>query len=147
MTATLRAWLRAMARLFECGSAAPPRALRVAMLLCCALGSAAWADSPVSADTTQAPFSAFDFALLGDPQIGFGPGGEYADAHRLGKIVDSVNATRLPLVLVAGDLVQDRSIWQKWLFEWQASRFGARLVLVPGNHDCGDALHVDPVWA
>lgn len=143
MNVSMRALWRRMARLVVCCNWTPPRRLRVVALLCCALSSATWADLPVSADTAQAPFNAFDFALLGDPQIGFGPGGEYADAHRLAKIVDSVNTTRLPLVLVAGDLVQDRSIWQKWLFEWQASRFAAQLVLVPGNHDVTDTATLD----
>ncbi len=86
----------------------------------------------------QSSFSPFEFALLGDPQIGYGPGGEYADVGRLGQVVDSVNAHRMPLVLVPGDLVQDRSLWQQWLFSWQAGRVQNKLLLAPGNHDIVD---------
>lgn len=83
-------------------------------------------------------FSPFEFALLGDPQIGYGQGGEWADASRFAKVVDALNASSVPLVVVPGDLVQDRSFWQQWLFDWQAGRIRAQKILAPGNHDVVD---------
>ncbi len=81
----------------------------------------------------------FEFALIGDPQIGYGPGAEYADAGRFAQIVDHVNAQGLPLAIIAGDLVQDRSLWQQWIFAWIARRLQPRVLLAAGNHDVVDA--------
>lgn len=92
---------------------------------------------PVSAQSND-PFQPFEFALLGDPQIGYGQGGEYADANRFGQVVDHINAQQLPLTVVAGDLVQDRSIWQDWIFDWVVSRLQGDVLLAAGNHDVVD---------
>lgn len=80
----------------------------------------------------------FDFALLGDPQIGYGRGGEYADAGRFAKVIESINQSKLPLSIIAGDLVQDRSIWQEWTFDGMLSRLQGKVVLAVGNHDVVD---------
>lgn len=80
-----------------------------------------------------------EFALLGDPQIGYGPGAEYADATRFRKVVDDVNAQRFDLTVIAGDLVQDRSLWQHWAFARVARHLPGNVLLVPGNHDIVDA--------
>lgn len=87
---------------------------------------------------SQEPFSPFEFALLGDPQIGYGQGGEYADAKRFGMVVDEINALNLPLSIVAGDLVQDRSLWQDWAFGRVVARLRGRVLLAAGNHDVVD---------
>lgn len=93
--------------------------------------------APARAQTPEG-FARFEFALLGDPQIGYGQGGEYADAARFGKVVDAVNEQKLPLTIIAGDLVQDRSLWQEWIFSWVARRLQSRVLLVAGNHDVID---------
>jgi serine/threonine-protein phosphatase CPPED1 len=84
-------------------------------------------------------FEPFEFALLGDPQIGFGPGAEYADASRLSQVVDHIAASGLPLSIVAGDLVQDRSLWQHWAYGRVARGLPGKVLLVPGNHDVIDS--------
>ncbi len=83
-------------------------------------------------------FEPFSFALAGDPQIGYGRGGEYADAGRFEQISASIAARKVPLTLVAGDLVQDRDLFQHWLFGLTRARMRGRVALVPGNHDVVD---------
>jgi serine/threonine-protein phosphatase CPPED1 len=83
-------------------------------------------------------FEPFEFALVGDPQIGYGPGAEYADAARFGHVVDDIAARGFPLTVVAGDLVQDRSLWQHWAYGRVARRLPGQVLLVPGNHDIVD---------
>jgi serine/threonine-protein phosphatase CPPED1 len=89
---------------------------------------------PASAQT----FEPFEFALLGDPQIGFGPGAEYGDAARMVQVVDHIAAHGFPVSVVAGDLVQDRSLWQHWAYGRAARGLPGRVLLVPGNHDVVD---------
>jgi Icc-related predicted phosphoesterase len=80
----------------------------------------------------------FTFALLGDPQIGYGPGGEYADAARFAEVVADVDRQRPAFVVIPGDLVQDRSVWQDWAFRWELRKLDAPALLVVGNHDVVD---------
>lgn len=91
----------------------------------------------------NAGFKSFEFALLGDPQIGYGPGAEYADAGRFSQIVDHVNAQGLPLAIIAGDLVQDRSLWQHWIFNWTLRRLQPHVLLAAGNHDVVDSASLE----
>lgn len=107
---------------------AAARAMLVSLWLACAGAAAA----------EPGGFRPFEFALLGDPQIGFGQGGEYADTARFARVIDSLNGLDLPLVVIPGDLVQDRSLWQHWLFDWQLGRLKHRVALTPGNHDVVD---------
>lgn len=93
--------------------------------------------APVHAQALE-EFAPFEFALLGDPQIGYGQGGEYADAARLNRVIDAINAQKLPLAIIAGDLVQDRSLWQHWIFTWALRDLRTRVLLVAGNHDVVD---------
>jgi Icc-related predicted phosphoesterase len=79
-----------------------------------------------------------DFALVGDPQIGYGPGAEYADAARFRRVVEEVNGKGLGLTVIAGDLVQTRSLWQHWAYARVARRLRGTVLLVPGNHDVAD---------
>ena len=96
--------------------------------------------APATASSQSQPdgFEPFSFALLGDPQIGYGPGGEYADARSLQKIVESINARRLPLIIIPGDLVQSRSWWQRWTFARVQRQIASHVVLTAGNHDVVD---------
>jgi 3',5'-cyclic AMP phosphodiesterase CpdA len=91
-----------------------------------------------AADDARRPFQPFELALLGDPQIGYGPGGEYADAARFRALVGALNEKGPPLVLIPGDLVQGRSFWQRWAFDRALSKLQARALLAPGNHDVVD---------
>ncbi|MEO8314743.1 MAG: metallophosphoesterase [Pseudomonadota bacterium] len=102
----------------------------------CAL---AFALAMVSLGANAAEGAEGAFALLGDPQIGYGPGAEYADAVRFGHVVDDVNSRGLGLTVIAGDLVQDRSLWQNWAFSRVVRRLHGSVLLVPGNHDIVDA--------
>lgn len=83
-------------------------------------------------------FEPFEFALVGDPQIGYGPGAEYADAARFAQVIEDIVARKFPITVVAGDLVQDRSIWQHWAYGLVAKRLSGQVLLVPGNHDIVD---------
>jgi Icc-related predicted phosphoesterase len=78
------------------------------------------------------------FAFLGDPQIGYGQGGSGADAARFRLAVDAIAASGLGLTVIAGDLVQDRSLWQRWAYERVARRLPGLVLVVPGNHDIVD---------
>lgn len=80
----------------------------------------------------------FTFALLGDPQIGYGRGGEYGDAGRFAQVIERVNHDQVSLSIVAGDLVQDRTIWQEWFFGGTLARLQGRVLLAAGNHDVVD---------
>jgi len=91
---------------------------------------------PVSAGPAARPaFAPFSFALLGDPQIGYGPGGEYADAARFEEVVEGVNAKKVPFAVIPGDLVQDRSFWQHFAFDRVLAGLETRALLAVGNHD------------
>jgi 3',5'-cyclic AMP phosphodiesterase CpdA len=83
-------------------------------------------------------FEPFSFALLGDPQIGYGPGGELSDAKRFQAVVDDLNFRKLPFVVIPGDLVQDRTFWQRFAFERVFGDLATRALLIPGNHDVVD---------
>ncbi len=109
------------------------------LVLAVLAGLALPADAAPAAD--EAP--AFEFALIGDPQIGYGHGGEYGDAARFERVVQGVNATPVAFSIVAGDLVEDRSSWQRWLFRRVASRLSAPARLVAGNHDVVDLASLE----
>ncbi len=97
--------------------------LCVALIVPCAL----------SADNSSG-----DFALVGDPQIGYGHGEELGDAARFGRVVEDIRRRSLGLTVIAGDMVQDRSLWQNWLFARAVRRLPGTVLLVPGNHDIVD---------
>lgn len=115
-------------------SGTPLHSLLLAWLL---LACLAIATAPARAQAER-PFSPFEFALLGDPQIGYGPGGEHADARRLGKVIQDINARNLPVSVLVGDLVQDRSLWQDWIFLLQARDLTGTALYAAGNHDVVD---------
>jgi serine/threonine-protein phosphatase CPPED1 len=92
--------------------------------------------STVAAETPgKEAFAPFTFALVGDPQIGYGTGAEYADAQRFGRVVDDIAAQQMPVSVVVGDLVEDRSLWQHWAYQRVARGLPGRVLLLPGNHD------------
>lgn len=93
---------------------------------------------PASAASTE-----FEFALLGDPQIGFGPSGEFADYGRLRQVLGAVQGSKAELVVVAGDLVQSRRLVEGLLVRRALAEVDRSVLVVPGNHDVvdGDSLH------
>ena len=110
--------------------------MRIASLACALLLALAVRD--VVPATHAEGLQPFEFALLGDPQIGYGRGGEYADAGHFAQVIESINTRRVPLSIVAGDLVQDKIVWQEWFFDWTLARMQRQVVLAPGNHDVVD---------
>lgn len=74
-------------------------------------------------------------ALLGDPQIGYGVGGPHADQERLLAVVRRINQLKPGLVIIPGDLTQDRSFFQLRAFRAALDELQGEYLLVPGNHD------------
>jgi hypothetical protein len=95
------------------------------------------APSPAAAAPNGSAES-FRFALFGDPQMGFGPGGVYADVGRFIRIIEHSNSAKLPVILIPGDLVQTRSIWQRRAFSSAKLRIKGQVLITPGNHDVVD---------
>lgn len=103
------------------------------------VGVAAWVIAASSARAAPADdFAPFSFALLGDPQIGYGPGGLYGDSQRFNAVADRVAARGWPLTVIPGDLVQHRSRWQHWGFRRGLQRLRGQVLLTAGNHDVAD---------
>jgi 3',5'-cyclic AMP phosphodiesterase CpdA len=57
---------------------------------------------------------------------------------RLDQVIASVNATKVDLVLIAGDLTQNGNAEELADFKEQTSGFNAPILFVPGNHDIGN---------
>lgn len=81
-------------------------------------------------------------AHCGDPQLGFGPGGEKAyanDLARFEKVIEAVNALHPDLCYIAGDMVNVASELER---DWPrlVRRFTVPVVVTPGNHDMGNTL-------
>lgn len=85
----------------------------------------------------------FGFALLGDPQIGYGADGDFSDKARFAQVVEAVNESDVELAIVAGDLVQDRNWLQRRLFADVRSRLRPKTLLVAGNHDVVDVASLE----
>jgi 3',5'-cyclic AMP phosphodiesterase CpdA len=117
----------------------PPSCFAAVLLLFSMLGVAA----PALAAPATDGFEPFSFALLGDPQIGYGPGGELADAKRFQAVVDDLNFRKLPFALIPGDLVQDRTFWQRFAFDRVFGDLATRALLIPGNHDVVDTATLE----
>lgn len=88
--------------------------------------------------TEQDRAASFEFALIGDPQIGYGRGAELGGSRRFAQVVDGVNAAGVALSVIPGDLVQDRTLWQWWAFRKNVGQLSARVLLAVGNHDVVD---------
>jgi Icc-related predicted phosphoesterase len=104
----------------------------LATLLPLSLTKPAHAQAAADGSGTSASFS---FVLLGDPQIGYGIGGDLADGSRFRQVLGAVDASRPALAVVAGDLVQHRSFWQWWIFDRALKGSRTKSLLVAGNHD------------
>jgi predicted phosphodiesterase len=92
----------------------------------------------LSSRNARAQTSELRFALLGDPQIGYGPGAEWSDLRRFEKVIDDVNTRAPSFALIAGDLVQSDDFAQRWLFRHALGQFKVPTHLVAGNHDVDD---------
>src|SRR5690606_19236612 len=76
-------------------------------------------------------------AFVGDPQIGYGD--LWADYFRFNRVIDAINRSSPDLVVVPGDLVEDRSPLESWLFAKSYTKFRPTVLLTPGNHDVVDS--------
>lgn len=85
----------------------------------------------------------FWFAHAADPQIGYGEDGRSRDADRFERLLAALDARGAAFVVIAGDLVQDRTFLQWRAFE--QARKGAKLplYLAPGNHDIVDVASLE----
>jgi len=82
--------------------------------------------------------TSLDFAVIGDPQIGYGVGGGQADKRRFSHLIQRLNEAGVPLVVIPGDLVQDRTWFEHRAFEAALGELRAKALLAPGNHDVVD---------
>ena len=106
------------------------------LLLCCLLVL-------LSTSTQAAEPTSLDFAVIGDPQIGYGVGGGMADRRRFLQLIGQLNEARVPLVVIPGDLVQDRSWFEHWAFGAALGELRAKVLLAPGNHDVVDVSSLE----
>ncbi len=113
------------------------KCLAEVVAICCWL---ALAPSHVGVARASADaFEPFTFVVFGDPQIGFGPGGIYADSQRFDRVIEHANELHAPVAVIPGDFVQRESMWQSWAFSRSVRRIEGRLLLTPGNHDVDDS--------
>ena len=80
----------------------------------------------------------------GDPQFGFGFGGDAAkkyaeDLARFERVIEAVNALKPDLCFIAGDMTHLAGELEK---DWPRlmKRFTVPTVVAPGNHDMGNSL-------
>lgn len=74
-------------------------------------------------------------AVLGDPQLGYGRDGLWRDSFRFAEVKRAVNARGVDLVIIPGDLTQNASPAERFLFERTRRDFTAPTLLTAGNHD------------
>ena len=87
----------------------------------------------------------------GDPQLGFGPGGEAAaeakyaeDLARFERVIAAVNELKPDLCFIAGDMTH---VGERLERDWPrlAKAFKVPFVVAPGNHDLGDCVTKESV--
>ena len=83
------------------------------------------------------------FALLGDPQVGYGFDGRTGDAIRFARVLSEVAERGAAFVVIPGDLVQDRSYfeWRAFILALETTRLPVHLTA--GNHDVVDRDSLD----
>ena len=101
------------------------------------------AAAPIAEDVRNAPSSRLRIAHLTDPQFGFGPRFKTAaenyreDLARFEKAIEKVNALKVDLALVTGDMTHKAEDLAK---DWPrlVKAFEVPLLVAPGNHDLGN---------
>ena len=91
----------------------------------------AWASSGIAAAATR-------IAFLSDTHVNLRtnePGTDYN--RRFDEAIAEVNAAKVDLVLIAGDLTDGGKREQMELFKQKAKQLKAPVLFVPGNHDVG----------
>ncbi len=73
---------------------------------------------------------------MGDPQIGYADA--FLDYLALTHVVEAVNRTNSKVLIIAGDLTQDRTLLQHLLFQKGTSALQPEAIVIPGNHDVVD---------
>lgn len=94
------------------------------------------------ADDVAAPSQTLArIALVSDTHATRGVSGEEPRYRgRLDKVMAAVNAARVDMVLIAGDLTQDGKPEELTDFKTQIKGFAAPVWVVPGNHDIGNKI-------
>jgi 3',5'-cyclic AMP phosphodiesterase CpdA len=111
-------------------------AILAAAILCCLAGCATRPGN--SSSHRIAVRIAVRIALLSDPHCNLKTNGEDAKFKgRFDKAIAAVNAEKVDLVLIAGDLTQDGKAAEMEEFKRQIKKFRAPVHYVPGNHDVG----------
>jgi 3',5'-cyclic AMP phosphodiesterase CpdA len=76
--------------------------------------------------------------FLADTHVNLKPSKrDMAFNRRLDEAIEQVNAAKVDLVLIAGDLTENGAQAQMDLFKRKAKAFKAPVLIVPGNHDVG----------
>ncbi len=91
-----------------------------------------------AANAGSAPSDTIVIAHLCDPQIGFGPKGIDDDLDALRTEIANVNAAKVDLVAIAGDMVNRMDSTSIARFLEAAEAFEAPVVMTPGNHDIAE---------
>jgi 3',5'-cyclic AMP phosphodiesterase CpdA len=115
------------------------RLFQVAVILSLLFAAAHCTPSPPkqrTSDATTKPVTA-RIALVSDPHVSSRPG-EERFAAQFRQVIDEVNAARVDLVLLSGDLTQDGKPEQFEQFVRLRERFDAPTLAVAGNHDVGN---------
>lgn len=98
------------------------------------------------AQQTSAPadaFEPFSFALVGDPQMGYGNGMEMGSYQRFIDQARILNHLPVDFVIMPGDLVHANNAYQWRLFEQGLKQYEKQTFLIPGNHDVESLLDLD----
>ena len=119
------------------GPDVPRKPQRVASVIAVALLAAATLASLQWTAAAQRQGASW-FMHAADPQVGYGELGRDVDAQRFRRLLERAHALGAQFVVVAGDLVQDRT-WLQWRsFESARKDAAVPLYFVAGNHDVVD---------
>ena len=88
---------------------------------------------------SNAQQSSSEFIHIGDPQYGYSLDYKRGVAERMDELITVINGIKPEFVIIPGDLVEDRTITERWAIEKDLNQFTVPLVIIPGNHDIIDA--------
>jgi 3',5'-cyclic AMP phosphodiesterase CpdA len=109
--------------------------------LCTALAFACVASSALSEVRARSPDFPVRIALVSDTHVRIATNADQALAHgRFHRVIAGVNAARVDLVLIAGDLTEFGRPSELKAFKEHIRAFAAPVWYVPGNHDLGNKL-------
>lgn len=88
-------------------------------------------------------FKPFSFALVGDPQMGYGNGMEQGSYQRFIDQAKIFNRLPIDFVVVPGDLVHANTPYQWKLYMQGIKHYDKQLFTIPGNHDINNLLDLE----